>query len=414
MAREVKIVVNVDTTAALIKLRELEARGRAIRGRDISNRPTQRIGAGIAVIAPVPLTRTMQTTVSPSSKTAGALTSSAPWVIAATGTQTRISGEIAAIAAANAGATSKLVEGFRPSTSTSVSQLRGTAAVYLADRAFNDVRFSEAKIAEIKHKIHVADLADKQVGRTLGRGRRGVALVPGVPRVAKPITAGAELRRGAEITRLSPLATVFGAGVATAAIAGIESFSDERSRLLRQAAASGDPSSFSYGEAWANTASNFSVKVHTLTKSAAGIVIGSGGFALELFAQGMAGGLGFFMGKSDSQIARVRSGISQDVNNARDFFSGRAEQREKAFQVATDKWKRGRDKAEGIGRARAAAFGNAPLERALFLGFNYGTAEDIRHRITSEVQHRMVNMARAEFQESNPIPTAESMGGVKE
>lgn len=235
--------------------------------------------------------------------------------------------------------------------------------------------------------------------------------------------AAISARRGAEALRLGRgLRLTTAAGAVIAAIAVAEGLTDQRSRLLREAAESGDPGSFSYEDAVIAETEDFVSQLRDVGLGAAGLSAKIGLATVEFVANaGLAvlAGVGERTGLEaravSGEIARASEGAISGLQNVFDNWSGKTAERNKALLDKQDAWDESLGKAIEKSNEETDKNARSLSYQALSLGFMFGTGQEIEQRIAHELRDIKQSADELEFRRgAKPRPTMRDMSGIKD
>lgn len=430
MARPVRLNVDVDLTAARAKLRAFEARVLRATQFGATGRPSgspfipvgglgpRRPGVE-AVVRRDPIGRIQQTLPLPVDQTALGLST-----VAHLAQGSRIAG------------LSKALQESVVRSPTSAAGIR-RAAPSIVDFAMAEARrdlISQGFLAgDIGQQAGtLEDVANMErfkqkrmqfapVPKRVGRLRRihdalGARALPAAASgFSGKIRSGFEVAGAGGITSRTTVA-----GIAVAAFAYVRQVSEVRQRLLREAAESGDPTTFSYGQVAEEGAIKFGISVKDIAKSAS-ILSATTGLTL---VEGL-GQLGIkFVGGLASILPGLDTGSTNFDQASRDFSKwagstvaaadGSQLQMQAVFKGEQDAWSRGFDESlfrAGIFKEKIV---KARGEQALAFGFNFGSLGEIEDQLASEIGNKVRAAAVTEYDAANPYPGLKAQTGKKE
>lgn len=436
MARRVKLDVDVNMAAANAKLKLFEVR--ALRALDFgaTGRPSttpfavqapavipRRPGQGV-VIRSDTLGRAQFTLSSPADQTARALGTAAHLAQGS-----RIAGlnraiqESVAIKAPRAVASAALGERIAGATTADLLSAKQITREVFAEMGleFNDFQVGSlddiAQLERFKQRRFQFEPVQKKAGRLRRLHNRlsSKALPAGALGTFGKIRSGFEVAGAGGITSRTTVA-----GLAVATFAYVRVVSGVRNRLLREAAESGDPTTFSYGAVAEEGAVQFGLSVNNIRLSA-GIL--SATTALTLVE-----GLGQLGIHAVGGLAAILPGLDTGSTNFRNISRNFSEwtgatiaaadgselKRQAIFKGKQDTWSRGFDEVvfragifkEKVVKARAA--------QALALGFNFGSLGDVEDTIAAEIGSKIHAAAINEYEATHPYPWQHAQTGKKE
>lgn len=235
--------------------------------------------------------------------------------------------------------------------------------------------------------------------------------------IAPGVNSGV-LRSGLEVGGLGRFSSrTTPAGFAIAAIAVLSSTGAQRSQLLKEAAESGDPSTFSYGSVQLAVAQNISDIAVDILDAARHLSLSAELGAAEIVTNAILLGIsavdGFFGGGSDEAIDRRALLIATNADRMLQLTSGKFRENFKAFERASNLWDRGLDNAIERSSVLQAKIARSRSDQALYIGFDLGTGQDLEDRISQDIAQLVLINTTNNFVNSRPHPTYKALSGLK-